>query len=47
MRFLKLTSFAAGKAFALPASLGEWALFGPTFYERAFIAWNRELGAAK
>ncbi len=37
----------AGKAFVLPASLGEWALFGPTFYERAFIAWNRELGAAR
>lgn len=33
----------AGKAFALPASLGQWALFGPTFYERAFVAWNREL----
>lgn len=35
----------AGKAFTLPVSLGEWALFGPTFYERAFSAWNRELGA--
>lgn len=33
----------AGKAFTLPASLGPWALFGPTFYERAFVAWNREL----
>jgi glyoxylase-like metal-dependent hydrolase (beta-lactamase superfamily II) len=33
----------AGKAFRLSASLGEWALFGPTFYERAFVAWNREL----
>ena len=37
----------AGKAFRLPASLGEWALFGPTFYERTFVAWNRELGAAR
>ncbi len=37
----------AGKAFTLPSSLGQWALFGPTFYERAFAAWNRELGAAK
>jgi glyoxylase-like metal-dependent hydrolase (beta-lactamase superfamily II) len=36
---------AAGAAFRLPASLGEWTLFGPTFYERAFQAWNRELGA--
>ncbi len=38
---------AAGGAFKLPSALGEWALFGPTFYERAFVAWNRELGAAK
>lgn len=38
---------AAGKAFALPAALGEWALFGPTFFERAFVAWNRELGATR
>ncbi len=37
----------AGKAFALPPALGEWALFGPTFYERAFTAWNRELGASR
>lgn len=36
-----------GAAFRLPASLGDWALFGPTFYERAFVAWNRELGAAR
>ncbi len=37
----------AGKAFVLPAALGEWALFGPTFYERAFTAWNRELSVAR
>ncbi len=37
----------AGKAFTLPTMLGEWALFGPTFYERAFIAWNRELGTQR
>jgi hypothetical protein len=35
----------AAKAFTLPSSLGTWALFGPTFYERAFVAWNRELSA--
>lgn len=34
---------AAG--FSLPASLGEWTLFGATFFERAFTAWYRELGA--
>ncbi len=33
----------AGKTFTLPVQLGAWALFGPTFYERAFSAWNREL----
>ena len=37
----------AGKAFTLPATLGSWALFGPTFYERAFTAWNRELGTTR
>ena len=38
---------AAGAAFRLPPALGEWALFGPTFFERAFAAWNRELGALR
>jgi glyoxylase-like metal-dependent hydrolase (beta-lactamase superfamily II) len=36
---------AAG-SFALPASVGEWALFTPTskaFYQRAFEAWFKEL----
>lgn len=33
----------AGAAFTLPASLGEWTLFGKTFYPRAFEAWYREL----
>ena len=33
----------AGAAFALPPSLGEWALFNRVFFERAFTAWNREL----
>ena len=37
----------AGKSFTLPVSLGEWTVFGPTFYERAFTAWNRELGATR
>ena len=31
-------------AFSLPPALGTWALFGPTFFERAFTAWHRELG---
>jgi glyoxylase-like metal-dependent hydrolase (beta-lactamase superfamily II) len=34
---------AAAAAFRLPSALGEWTLFGPTFFERAFTAWYREL----
>jgi glyoxylase-like metal-dependent hydrolase (beta-lactamase superfamily II) len=33
----------AGTAFTLSPALGEWTLFGPTFFERAFAAWYREL----
>jgi glyoxylase-like metal-dependent hydrolase (beta-lactamase superfamily II) len=33
----------AGGAFALPASLGDWAMFSKVFYQRAFEAWYREL----
>jgi glyoxylase-like metal-dependent hydrolase (beta-lactamase superfamily II) len=49
------TAFAAGTSaadaantFALPASVGEWALFNPAskaFYQRAFEAWFRDLRA--
>ena len=44
------TSYAKGMsaadaavAFSLPPSLGNWTLFGKTFFERAFVAWYREL----
>ena len=36
----------AAKTFALPASVGDWALFNPTskiFYERAFSAWYKAI----
>jgi glyoxylase-like metal-dependent hydrolase (beta-lactamase superfamily II) len=33
----------AAAAFRLPSALGEWTLYGPTFFERAFTAWYREL----
>lgn len=33
----------AGAAYSLPDSVGEWTLFGRTFFERAFEAWYREL----
>jgi len=36
----------AGAAFAVPPALGEWLLFNKVFFERAFAAWYRELGAA-
>lgn len=36
----------AAAKFTLPASLGEWYLFGKSFYPRAFAAWYRELDRA-
>jgi len=39
------TPAEAGAAYTLPASLGEWTLFNKIFFERAFAAWYRELGA--
>jgi len=41
------TAAEGAAAFTLPAALGGWALFGPTFFERAFTAWYRELGAPR
>jgi glyoxylase-like metal-dependent hydrolase (beta-lactamase superfamily II) len=38
----------AANSFALPASVGDWALFNPTskvFYQRAFEAWYRTMKA--
>jgi glyoxylase-like metal-dependent hydrolase (beta-lactamase superfamily II) len=37
------TAAEAAKGYALPASLGEWAVFNPVFFERAVTAWYREL----
>lgn len=31
------------KAYRVPAELGEWAMFSPSYYGRAFEAWAREL----
>jgi len=41
------TAAEGAAAFDLPPALGTWALFGPTFFERAFTAWYRELGAPR
>jgi glyoxylase-like metal-dependent hydrolase (beta-lactamase superfamily II) len=38
-----MSAAEAGARFTLPASLGEWTLFGKVFYERAFSAWYRDL----
>lgn len=35
----------AAKTFTVPASLGEWMLFSPRYYEVALGAWEKELGA--
>jgi glyoxylase-like metal-dependent hydrolase (beta-lactamase superfamily II) len=37
----------AAAAWSIPASLGEWRLFGPAFLPRAITAWYRELDAAR
>jgi glyoxylase-like metal-dependent hydrolase (beta-lactamase superfamily II) len=39
-----VTAADAGARFALPASLGDWTLLNRAFFERAFVAWYRELG---
>jgi glyoxylase-like metal-dependent hydrolase (beta-lactamase superfamily II) len=37
------TAADAAEKFTLPSSLGEWALFNKSFYQRAFEAWYKEL----
>jgi glyoxylase-like metal-dependent hydrolase (beta-lactamase superfamily II) len=41
------TAAEAGAGYALPAAVGEWVLFNKVFFERAFSAWYKELGAAR
>jgi len=38
------TAQQAAAEYRLPASLGEWTLFNPRYYETAIAAWLRELG---
>jgi glyoxylase-like metal-dependent hydrolase (beta-lactamase superfamily II) len=35
----------AADAYRLPAELGDWVMFSPTYFRVAFQAWARELGA--
>ncbi len=35
----------AADAYQLPAGLGEWVMFSPTYFRVAFQAWAKELGA--
>ena len=37
----------AAAAYRLPESLGDWTMFGKDYFERAFVAWERELGATR
>ena len=36
----------AAEEFRLPESAGEWFLFNPAYFERALLAWERELSGA-
>jgi glyoxylase-like metal-dependent hydrolase (beta-lactamase superfamily II) len=36
----------AGTKFHLPPALGDWTMFSPVFFQRAFEAWYKELGAS-
>jgi len=40
-----LTAEAAGAGYRIPASLGEWTLFNPRYFERAIGAWMKELSS--
>jgi glyoxylase-like metal-dependent hydrolase (beta-lactamase superfamily II) len=33
----------AAEAYRIPESLGKWTMFSPDYFERAFLAWEREL----
>ena len=39
------TAKEAATGYTLPASLGDWTLFNPGYFETAFGAWYEELGA--
>ena len=45
-RAANITPADAGKDFHLPATLGDWTMFSPVFFQRAFEAWYKELGAS-
>jgi glyoxylase-like metal-dependent hydrolase (beta-lactamase superfamily II) len=36
----------AAAAYTLPGSLGEWQMFSADYFERAFVAWERELAGS-
>ena len=38
-----ISAARAAESFELPESLGEWYLFNPRYYERAFLAWEKDL----
>jgi glyoxylase-like metal-dependent hydrolase (beta-lactamase superfamily II) len=45
-RAANISAADVGKDFHLPASLGDWTMFSPVFFQRAFEAWYKELGTS-
>jgi glyoxylase-like metal-dependent hydrolase (beta-lactamase superfamily II) len=45
-RAANVSAADAGAAFHLSPALGEWTMFSPVFFPRAFEAWYKELGAS-
>jgi hypothetical protein len=39
-----MTAEEAGAEYTLPAGMGEWTLFSPSYFERAIGAWMQEVG---
>jgi glyoxylase-like metal-dependent hydrolase (beta-lactamase superfamily II) len=45
-RAANISAADAAKNFHLPTTLGEWTMFSPVFFQRAFEAWYKELGTS-
>jgi glyoxylase-like metal-dependent hydrolase (beta-lactamase superfamily II) len=45
-RAANVSAADAAKNFRLPTTLGEWTMFSPVFFQRAFEAWYKELGTS-
>jgi glyoxylase-like metal-dependent hydrolase (beta-lactamase superfamily II) len=45
-RAANISAADAAKNFHLPTTLGEWTMFSPVFFQRAFEAWYKEFGTS-